>query len=283
MKYGVYVAPFHDFASAHALADLAQEAEEADWDGFFIYDHIARPDSPPVADTTVALAAIAMQTQRIRIGALVTPLARRRPWKFARETAALDQLSGGRLVVGVGTGHRVEEFAAFGEETSLSARARMLDEALEVVTRLWSGEPVNHDGAHFTVDDATFLPTPVQQPRIPVWVGGRWPHRPPFRRAARWDGAVPVAMESGSILTPAEVSDVVSWLREQRPDLTGFEIVHVGSSSPDQRHGHTVRDYADAGATWWLEEIHPRRFPDAGAAWPTAAMRDRIRKGPPAE
>ena len=281
MKFGVYVAPFGDFANPRLLADVAREAEEAGWEGFFIYDHVARPEAIPVADAWIALSAIAMQTQRVRIGAMVTPLARRRPWKVARETVSLDHLSGGRLVLGVGGGHRPEEFDAFGEATTPRARAAMLDEALEVVTALWSGAPVNHGGKYFHVEGATFLPTPFQQPRIPIWVGGRWPNRGPVRRAARWDGVFPLARETGALLTPAEVREIVAVIKRHRSDLSSFDVVQLGSGSTEPGAGERITAYADAGATWWLEDIRPSRFPQGESSWPIDAMRDRIRLGPP--
>jgi alkanesulfonate monooxygenase SsuD/methylene tetrahydromethanopterin reductase-like flavin-dependent oxidoreductase (luciferase family) len=281
MKFGVYVSPFSDFADPRVLADVAREAEDAGWEGFFIYDHVARPGVIPVADPWIALSAIAARTQSMRIGALVTPLARRRPWKVARETVSLDLLSGGRLIVGVGGGHRAEEFDAFGEETSQTARAAMLDEALEVLTALWSGEPVHHNGTYFHVDGATFLPMPVQQPRVPIWVGGHWPHEGPLRRAARWDGVFPLGPEQGVFLTPAEVREIVAVIKQHRGDLSGFDVVQLGSSSAGEGSGELIRAYDEAGATWWLEDIRPSRFAPSGSGFPGEAMRRRVREGPP--
>src|SRR5215470_15352683 len=204
MQYGLYLPNFGSFGYARTLAELAQDAEQAGWDGFFIWDHIARPGSPDTVDPWVALAAIAMRTERVRIGALVTPLPRRRPWKVARETVSVDHLCGGRLVFGVGTGSsgggRVE-WEAFAEELNQRARGAMLDEGLAVLVGLWSGQPFNYAGQHYRVTDSQFRPLPLQAPRIPVWVAGYWPHRPPFRRAARWDGVFPLfGTEQGDTL-----------------------------------------------------------------------------------
>jgi len=194
MQCGVYVPNFGAFGSARTLADVAADAEAAGWDGVFIWDHIARPFSTDLVDPWVALAAIALRTTRVRIGALVTPLPRRRPWKVARETVSLDRLSTGRLVFGVGSGSpggRDVEWASFGEALDGAARGAMLDEALAVLTRLWSGERVSFAGRHYHVRSAQFRPTPLQSPRIPIWVAATWPHQPPLRRAARWDGVFP--------------------------------------------------------------------------------------------
>ena len=176
MKFGLYLPNFGAFGEARRLADLAREAEEAGWDGFFIWDHVARDYDTPIVDPWVALAAIAMSTRRMQIGALVTPLPRRRPWKVAREAVSVDRLSGGRLVFGAGIGSgNVAEWERLGEETSARVRARMLDEGLALLARFWTGEAYDFDGEHYRVGEARFLPTPVRPSGIPVWVASMWP------------------------------------------------------------------------------------------------------------
>ncbi|HSB02371.1 MAG TPA: LLM class flavin-dependent oxidoreductase, partial [Anaerolineales bacterium] len=182
MKYGLYLPNFGAFADARLLANLARDAEQAGWDGFFLWDHIARPWVTQVVDTWVALSAIALNTTTIRFGPLVTPLPRRRPWKLARETASLDQLSAGRLILGIGTGGiggLVKEWENFGEELDLRTRAEMLDEGLDILTGLWSGKPFAYTGRHYQVKDTEFIPAPIQSPRVPIWVAGNWPHKAP--------------------------------------------------------------------------------------------------------
>ncbi|MGB7339484.1 MAG: LLM class flavin-dependent oxidoreductase [Phototrophicaceae bacterium] len=189
MKYGLYLPNFGAFGTARVMADLARDAEQAGWDGFFIWDHVARPITYNLVDPWIALTAIAMNTEKILLGPMITPLPRRRPQVLARETASLDVLSGGRLILGVGLGSgRPQEWANFAEETDMKIRAKMTDEALDVITQLWSGEPVNHDGDYYTVHDSQFLPRPISQPRIPVWVAGYYPYKRPMQRAAKWDG-----------------------------------------------------------------------------------------------
>src|SRR5579863_6868421 len=207
MRYAINLPAFGAFADVRALAGLASEAEEAGWDGFFIWDHIQSEAGVPVADPWVALAAIALKTERIRIGALVTPLPRRRPWKLARETATLDRLSGGRLVVGAGIGgdQWFREFSTFGEPVEDRIHAAQLDEGFDVLAGLWSGERFSYEGQYYTARDALFLPTPVQSPRIPIWVAGIWPNKAPMRRAARWDGFFPIANEH--TVQPEEVRE----------------------------------------------------------------------------
>ncbi len=148
LQFGVLVPNFGNCCgSPRELAELAVEAEESGWDGFFIFDHIlySNDEHVPLADPWVALAAIAMNTKRMRIGPLVTPLARRRPWKLARETVSIDHLSKGRLTLGVGLGDPAEvEFTSLGENGEDRVRAEKLDEGLEVLVGLWRGEPFSY-------------------------------------------------------------------------------------------------------------------------------------------
>ena len=182
MRHGLYVAPFGELADVRALAAVAAQAEASGWDGFFVWDHVMTFDGLEVADPWIALTAVALATEGLRLGAMVTPLARRRPWDVARQVAVLDRLSGGRMVFGAGLGgDSRRELSAFGEERDPRARAALLDEALELVVELWRGEAVTRDGAAFALDEAVVRPTPLQQPRPPVWLGCVWPNRRPLR------------------------------------------------------------------------------------------------------
>ena len=201
MKYGLDLPNLRECADPRLLADIAREAEEAGWDGAFIFDSLYSSswgdDSgpPPTADPWIALAAMAMRTERIRVGLMIAPLSRRRPWKVARETVTLDHLSNGRLVLPVGLGFAEDGgYAKVGEELDRKKRAEMLDESLAIIDGLWSGEPFSFRGEHYQVDEMTFLPKPVQSPRIPVWVVGAWPRPKSMRRAARWDCVLPILM-----------------------------------------------------------------------------------------
>jgi alkanesulfonate monooxygenase SsuD/methylene tetrahydromethanopterin reductase-like flavin-dependent oxidoreductase (luciferase family) len=287
MRYGVSLPPFGDFADPGALAQLAREAESAGWDGFFIWDHIVfDPSWHPMADPWVGLAAAAISTQRIRLGTLLTPLPRRRPWKLARETVSVDRLAGGRLTLGVGIGDPVQwEFGFFGEPTDAKLRAGMLDEGLEVLTGLWGGEMFSYQGQHYQLQEMKFLPRPVQQPRIPIWVGGWWPNKPPMRRAARWDGVCPGRVNFET-LTPDDWRDLLAYIGRHRDTDAPFDAVHTGTTGADPaRDAETVAGYAAAGVTWWIEDISPYRF---GQGWEdqwmpgvTELIRERVRKGPP--
>jgi alkanesulfonate monooxygenase SsuD/methylene tetrahydromethanopterin reductase-like flavin-dependent oxidoreductase (luciferase family) len=281
MRYAVNLPNFAEYADVRTVAGLAADAEAAGWDGFFVWDHMvwSRKEAPPIADPWIVLAAVALATERLRFGPMVTPLARRRPWKVARETVTLDHLSGGRLVLGVGLGTPAEdEYGAFGEPTDAATRAARLDEGLEVLTRLWSGERVSFQGAHYRVDEVAFLPTPVQRPRIPVFVAGVWPRRAPLRRAARFDGVVPlkVGAEELVMLEPGELAELLAVVRAERPGGGPFEVM-VGGRTPGDDPAAAravIEPLVEAGMTWWTEELEPRRGD-------LAAMRGRIRQGPP--
>jgi alkanesulfonate monooxygenase SsuD/methylene tetrahydromethanopterin reductase-like flavin-dependent oxidoreductase (luciferase family) len=249
VRSGLFLPPFDPLADPAVVARLAAEAEEAGWDGIFLWDQIRwRDPVRAVGDTQVTLAAIAAATERIRFGPMVTPLARRRPAKVARETVALDLLSGGRLTLGVGLGSDefASEFSITGEELDDRRRARMLDEALEILEAAWSGEPVRHRGEHYTVDAMRFLPRPVQRPGVPVWVAG-FPGKPrPMRRAARYDGFFPINLDSADQL--AEIVAIVGALRHEvgRAHHEPYEMIVALEPGIDPA------PYREAGATWWL-------------------------------
>lgn len=224
------------------------------------------------------IAALTATTERIRLGVLVCGLARRRPWKVARETASLDLLSGGRLVFGAGLGSHPGEYEDFGEDPDPRVRAERLDEGLAIIDALWSGEPLEHRGQHHSVSTGAFLPRPVQRPRIPVWIAGRWPARRPFRRAARWDGVFPTHREIGhnETMMAAQLGEIVEYTRAHRDGDRPLDVVLEG-----QTPGHDprldlelVETYRAAGLTWWIEKLGWFRAPPAQA-------RARIDAGPP--
>jgi alkanesulfonate monooxygenase SsuD/methylene tetrahydromethanopterin reductase-like flavin-dependent oxidoreductase (luciferase family) len=210
-------------------------------------------------------------TERIRLGPMVTPLARRRPWTVARETVTLDHLSGGRVIFGAGLGFPPDvEFGSFGEPTGDAERAELLDEGLAILDGLWSGEPVTIDGRHYTLHGIRFLPRPAQRPRIPVWIAGMWPNRAPFRRAAKWDGVFPIAVvdgEPGPISADA-FAEASAFTRSLRTVDAPFDAVVQGAPDSDPR------EYAAAGATWWL------LTDDGGPGWEERLL-GQIRLGPP--
>jgi alkanesulfonate monooxygenase SsuD/methylene tetrahydromethanopterin reductase-like flavin-dependent oxidoreductase (luciferase family) len=272
MRSGLFIPLFDALADTALVARLSAEAEQAGWDGVFVWDNLRYVEPVvEVADPWIALAAMATATERIRLGPLVTPLARRRPVKVARETATLDQLSGGRLTLGVGLGSDrfASEYSITGEELDDRRRASMLDESLEILAAAWSGEPVQHRGEHYTVDGMRFLPRPVQRPGVPVWVAGYYGKRKPVRRAARYQGFFPLGVDHPEQLAEM-VADLEALRREAGRDPTAPYDVVVALPP-----GSDPAPYAPAGATWWLVE-----FPwDAVSVDQVRAV---IRDGPPA-
>jgi len=290
MRYGVYVPNFGPYGDAQVLAGLAEEAEEAGWDGFFLWDQVSKSTLTPTVDAMVdpwvALTAIALRTRTMRLGPLVTPLPRRRPWVVARETVSLDHLSDGRLILGVGSGGGYFDFEALGEISDPSGLAGLLDESLEVLVGLWSGEPYRHEGAAYRIKEAQFLPRPLQWPRIPIWVADIWPAKSPLRRAARFDGVIPIGRDLPLVgmLTPAEMQEIAGYVAAQPGYAHPFEFVHMGvTAGVNAVHDREVVDaYRRAGATWWVEKILPELWGN-WTNWPLDAMRARIREGPPGD
>lgn len=271
MKYG-FVLPY---GNARIVADYAQAAEATGWDGFFTWE------AAWSVDAWVALTAAAMQTEKICLGTMITPLSRMRPWKLASETATLDDLSNGRVILSVGLGAPETGFTAFGEVTDRKQRAELLDEGLDILTGLWRGQPFTYSGKHYTIQEFDFPhlpPPPVQQPRIPIWVVGAWPRPKSVARALRWDGLLPLKMaEQGGIepLTPADVVAIQAYVAEHRTATTPYDIVVEGQTPGDNptEAAAIVQPWATAGATWWIE-----------ASWEAAHLNDvraRIQQGPP--
>jgi alkanesulfonate monooxygenase SsuD/methylene tetrahydromethanopterin reductase-like flavin-dependent oxidoreductase (luciferase family) len=250
MLHGLYVAPFGDLADPLRLADIAVQAEGTGWDGFFVWDHVMTYRDVDVADAWIALTTVALATKTVRLGALVTPLARRRPWDVARQVAMIDRLSRGRMVLGAGLGgDSRRELSAFGEERDPRARARMLDEALELVDALWSGKAVTRDGASFPVHEARLRPTPLQRPRPPIWLGCVWPHKAPLRRAARYDGVFPVNHRGP--MRGGDVRAILETIAEHRaPDAGPFDVMIVNQERAAPKR---LAELAEAGTTWWVQ------------------------------
>jgi alkanesulfonate monooxygenase SsuD/methylene tetrahydromethanopterin reductase-like flavin-dependent oxidoreductase (luciferase family) len=253
-------------------ADLAALAETHGWDGVFTWDGVAI-GSIDTYDPWVVMAAMAMRTERVRLGAIVTPPARRRPWKLARETMTLDRLSNGRLVLPVGLG--TSDDAAFGnvgEPTDKRVLAERLDESLAILSGLWTGEPFGFAGTHYRFGPMTFRPTPVQQPRIPIWVVGAWPHERSMRRTLAWDGII--AQVEGA----AAIGEIVEWAERAWPAATrdrSWDVIAEGNTpaADPVRAAAVVAEHAYAGATWWIESDW-----ESGSV---ETIRRRIEAGPP--
>ena len=282
MRYGICVPNLAEFSDPRRVAALARRAEEAGWDGFFVWDHVVFAYGvPDTADPWVLLTVIAMETERIRLGPLVTPVARRRPGTLARQATSVDRLSGGRLVFGAGLGFTLQaEYGTWGDQAEPPVVASRLDEGLEVLARLWSGERVDFRGEHLTAAGVTFAPAPLQRPRPPVWIGCDWPSRAPLRRAKRWDGIAPMIVNprDGSwSATPEAVAEIAAAAREGRDGDGPFDVVITGRTRTGQpaEARQAVAAIAAAGATWWLEGFRP-------SPGEYEAAQSRIEAGPPA-
>jgi alkanesulfonate monooxygenase SsuD/methylene tetrahydromethanopterin reductase-like flavin-dependent oxidoreductase (luciferase family) len=279
MLYGLNLANGGPYADPRTMADLASLAEQSGWDGIFLEDYLVYQNKTgtPTYDPWVCLAAMAVRTERIRLGTTVTPLPRRRVAKLAAEAVTLDHLSGGRATLGLGLGDAWDvALANLGEQTDTRVRAAMLDEGLDVLVGLWSGTPFTYSGRFYRVDNVTLLPRPVQTPRIPIWIGGQYPKLGPVRRAARWDGSclfIPTDYSADGIAsrdwTPDDVRSFLATVADLRPPNAGAFDMAVGGR---ERHADwdaeraLIGGLAEAGATWWVEWIPPTDRPTAQAA-----------------
>lgn len=273
MQTAVYAPTFNDYGDPGRLVELARVAERAGYDAFFVWDHLAIEPAGrlELVDATVVLAAIAQATTRIRFGAMITPLARRRPWKLAKELNTLDRLSGGRAMLGVGLGEPAAvEFGSFGEDPDPRTRARRLDEGLAILDPLLRGVTVDHSGEFYRLSGATLAPGSLQSPRLPIWVAASLPARAGLRRAARWDGVFPIKMPQAIIegtvahadwrewwLSPAELAEVNAFVRGLRTADGPYAFTATGRATGESPAAARalLADYLGAGANWWIEWV----------------------------
>jgi alkanesulfonate monooxygenase SsuD/methylene tetrahydromethanopterin reductase-like flavin-dependent oxidoreductase (luciferase family) len=266
VKYGLDMASAGVAGDARTMSELAHIAEESGWDGIFLEDYIIWQSHPdvPTYDPWITLAAMAMRTQRIRLGTMVTPIPRRRTWKLAQELVTLDHLSNGRMILGIGLGDTGESigsdlsFAHFGEMQDPKQRARMLDEGIEIITRVWRGEPFSFDGEFYKIREVQILPKPVQQPRIPIWVGGGYPNRGPVARALRWDGSC-MYKQQGQWMQPEDVRALRERVIAQRGTADGHDIAVGGAPrwEDEKKQRAYLESIAVEGVTWWHEYVPP--------------------------
>jgi Luciferase-like monooxygenase len=256
MKYGAAL----PYGSARQAANLAQLAEQSGWDGIFLGDAIW------LEDPMICLAAAAMTTSRIRLGTMVVPVPLRRPWKLASESVALDQLSNGRLTLGLGAGAVWMGWQAFpDEETDTKLRAELLDETIDILDLLYQRKPFDYDGRHYhlrltQLDPMYYPPKPVQQPRIPLWVPGIWPRMKSMRRILKCDGLLPQKMNSkGEFeqVTPDDLRQMKAYIDANRSLTTPLDYVAEGKTDglDPSRDKDKLQEWAEAGATWWVEGL----------------------------
>jgi len=277
MQYGLDVPTTGEYADPRVLAQLASEAEAAGWDGFFLWDVLlgGADMTTNVLDPWIALTSVALQTTRIRVGTLATPLARERPWLVARRLANLDQASNGRMLFVAGLGFLEADFISFGDEGDVKIRARMLDEGLAALSGLLAEERFSFAGDYYSIDQVTLNPRPFQSPRPPIWLAAGWPRKAPVRRAARWDGLCLKSRRQDTYepLTPADVAETLAYVRAQRASDVPFDVAVSGESPLDVSASRKqVQPFAEVGATWWIEE---------GLGWSLDEFRGRVLAGPP--
>ncbi len=270
MHFGIEVVPFGEYSNPQAVVELAQAAEDAGWEAIWIWDHVVFPYG--TGDPWITLAAVAAVTSRIKLVPGVAALPRYRPHLLARTLTALDLLSRGRVIFGAGAGVDFD-FTPFGETVDARTRAAMLDEGLDLLAKLLSGAEITHRGSHYVAEKVRLAPTPVQQPRIPVWIGGG--SNAALRRAAQWDGwIIGVVDEQQTITTPPDqIAKQVATIRRHRSAGSPFDVAVDGVSKAGDP-GALVQEYADAGATWWFEAIF-------GSRGNHTQMLQRIHAGPP--
>ena len=265
MKFG-FVVPWGD---ADDIGDLAEAAEQAGWDGLFVWEPVWG------VDAWIALGLAAVRTSRIRLGTLLTPPSRRRPWELASQVATVDRLSAGRVTLSVGLGALDSGFEAFGEECDKRIRAELMDECLDVMCGLWTGQPFAFGGTHYSVEPTEF-PTighTVQQPRVPIWCVGAVGRAKSMSRTFKWDGVIPQVIDGTASRLPnltetAQLRDEIATQLGDRP----FDIVIEGAMAD-----HSPAAFAAAGATWWIESMWDAMNEHS----PVTAAHDRLQLGPP--
>lgn len=269
-RYGLYIPNYGPLAEPATIVKLAKMAEEKGWEGLFLWDHIPVDSSMNAYDPWLLLSLVATNTEKLRIGTTVTPLARRRVQKLAKEVVTLDHISNGRFTLGIGLGNE-KEFSAYGEEFKPRKVSKRLDESVEVLRLLWSGEEVDYNGKQVKVK-AMHHPTPVQE-QIPIWVGGVWPNKAPFRRAARHQGVFPLKAGDGYGMTPQDYKEILSYIEKHGGDLTNYDVVMTVYSQGDQEKDKWMSGFNEAGVNWFVDCLDPWR----GDA---EYLINRIKKGP---
>jgi alkanesulfonate monooxygenase SsuD/methylene tetrahydromethanopterin reductase-like flavin-dependent oxidoreductase (luciferase family) len=277
VKFAINFANFDYLSDVKTLIDLAVDAEKSGWDAVFLWDHVnlildGFGGGGPHADPWIALGLIAEHTESVLLGTSITPIARRRPTKLAREVLTVHQLAGDRFIFGAGAGVAPSEFDAFGDEVDLRLRADMLDEGLQILQELWSGKDIDHQGEHYHVKSSPFVSGGVD---IPIWIAATWPNLRPFRRAAKYDGVFAVKHDFVTPLTADEVAEMATYIANHRESDAAYNLSIAANTTDDvQADLARAQSLEAAGANWWLDGGNP-------GAESLESLRTRVRRGPP--
>lgn len=280
MKFAINIPNYSHFSNPDNIVSFAKEVEASGWDGLFIWDHLQLYPKyfrgMNFIDPYVAMTLIAYESSKLILGPYITPLSRRRPWQVYRQLVSIDHISKGRAMLGVGLGTPAEfDFAAFGDADVNKIRAELLDEGLEIIHLLSSGEEISYQGKHYQLSKVQLLPKPYNG-FIPIYIAGQWPNKPPFRRGARYNGILPISNNWPETLSPDEIATISEYITQFRDSTQPFEVFAGGTSvgkSRDERR-ELIEAYAKAGATWWCEDMDTWGFE-------FAELLDRVREGPP--
>jgi alkanesulfonate monooxygenase SsuD/methylene tetrahydromethanopterin reductase-like flavin-dependent oxidoreductase (luciferase family) len=273
MKFGLFLANFDDHAQADVLMNFGIAADQAGWDGVFLADHLHYQNKMKFIDPWIMLAGLASRTKNVKLGTWVAAVPRRQPWQLARDLASLDQLSNGRIILGAGLGTPPEDYTAFGMEYDPKQLAKRFDESLDILDGLWSERRFSYDGDIYKISDVDLYPKPMQQPRIPILIAGRWPAKNPIERGARWDGIMPISQNWPKPFSLDEIKSCVEFYQSCRETNAPGDVVvmHSDDSPPLDEF---IPFCQEIGVTWILFGL-----------WPQAASieeyMERIKQGPP--
>lgn len=276
MKYGVFLPSFGRYGDPELIINTAVEMEDAGWDGIFLPDHLFHDQVNGFLDPLLLLSAIATRTEKIRLGTWIIPIPRRQPWQLARDLARLDILSKGRVILGAGLGSPPTDFTKIGIDYYPKQLANRMDEALDIITKFWSGETFSHEGEFYSLDEVNLGIVPIQRPRIPIWLAARWPSKKPIRRGAEWDGIMPITNRFPEQFTEAEMREMVAYyrLQLQSQNKSDGDILvswdHLGNYDQEE-----FRQLAqEVGVTWLMDGLHPLKGDLQGQL-------NHLREGPP--
>ena len=283
MRFG-FVVPHGD---ARDFAQVAALGERHGWDGVFTWEAVWG------VHAWVTLGAASMVTERIRLGTLLTPVSRWKPWDLASAVGTVDRLSGGRVILGAGLGALHGGWTAFEADEGRRARAQKLDECLDIYAGLMRGQPFSYHGTHYSAEPTDFMPPdpPVQRPHPPVWMVGAYvagrDRQPSLDRAARWDGLLPQVIdgdERRGVASPGELGDLVSLVRARRDEIglggAPYDVIIEADSTGEfvQLDPAEPGAWEAAGATWWIESWWSVPAGTEGLD----EVRRRVQAGPPA-